>query len=253
MLYFRLEGLPSNPLLVLVHSLGADHGMWDLQMPQLLRHYQILRMDLRGHGASECTPGDYSIELLARDVLYLIDKTRRARFSYCGLSLGGMIGQWIGAHVGERVDGLILANTSPCVPDPSIFGDRIKTVLDHGMAAIEPQVMSRCFSARTLAARIPTVESIRTILLATNPLGYAGCCAAIRDMDLRPLLPAIKAPVLVIGGTEDVSTPWYGNGDVLVDSIPGAQGVQLPATHLSNVEEPLLFTAAMLDFFRPAP
>lgn len=253
MLYFRLEGLPSNPLLVLVHSLGTDHGMWDLQMPQLLRHYQILRMDLRGHGASECTAGDYSIELLARDVLNVISKTKQARFSYCGLSLGGMIGQWIGAHACERIDGLALANTSACVPDPSVFGDRIRTVLDHGMGAIEPRVMARCFSAHTLAAVNPTVESIRTVLLSTNPVGYAGCCAAIRDMDLRPLLPTIKTRVLVIGGTEDVSTPWYGNGDVLVDSIPGAQGVQLPAAHLSNVEEPLLFTSALLDFFRLAP
>jgi 3-oxoadipate enol-lactonase len=253
MLYFRLEGLSSNPMLVLVHSLGADHGMWDLQMPQMLRHYQILRMDLRGHGASQAIPGDYSIELLARDILDLIGKTRRERFSYCGLSLGGMIGQWMGAYASERIDGLVLANTSPHVPDPSVFGDRIRTVLDHGMSAIEPQVMSRCFSPHTLAAGNPTVESIRTVLLATNPVGYAGCCAAIRDMDLRPLLPRIKTPVLVIGGIQDISTPWFGNGDVLVNAIPRAQGVRLPAAHLSNVEEPSLFTTAMLDFFTSLP
>ena len=111
-IYYRLEGSARNPLLVLVHSLGTDHGMWDPQMPALLRHFQVLRLDVRGHGASDAPAGDYTIAQLAGDVLAAVDVSGRERFAFCGLSLGGMIGQWLGAHVPERIDRLVLANTS---------------------------------------------------------------------------------------------------------------------------------------------
>ncbi len=247
-IYYRLEGAAARPLLVLVHSLGADHGMWDPQMPALLSRFQVLRLDLRGHGASDAPAGEYTIAQLARDVLATVDAAGRGRFSYCGLSLGGMIGQWVGAHAADRIERLILANTSPRVADPSLFDTRRVTVLEKGMRAIEDAVMQRFFSARTLAAPNPIAESVRSVLLATNPVGYAGCCAAIRDMDHRPLLPRIQSPTLVIGGDHDLSTPWAGHGEVLVNGIPGARAVQLAATHLSNVERPSSFTRALFDF-----
>ena len=250
-IYYRLEGAPGRPLLVLVHSLGADHGMWDPQMPALLSRFQVLRLDLRGHGASDTPAGDYTIPQLARDVLAAVDAAGRDRFSYCGLSLGGMIGQWFGANAGDRIERLILANTSPRVADPSMFETRRVTVLEKGMRAIEDAVMQRFFSARTLASPNPVAESVRAVLLATNPVGYAGCCAAIRDMDHRPLLPRIQSPTLVIGGDHDLSTPWAGHGEVLANGIPGARAVQLAATHLSNVERPSSFTRALFDFLLP--
>ena len=250
-IYYRLEGAAARPLLVLVHSLGADHGMWDPQMPALLSRFQVLRLDLRGHGASDVPAGDYSIAQLARDVLAAVDAAGRGGFAYCGLSLGGMIGQWLGAHSGERIDRLILANTSPRVADPSLFEARRVTVLEKGMRAIEDAVMQRFFSARTLASGDAVAESVRAVLLATNPVGYAGCCAAIRDMDHRPLLPRIQVPTLVIGGEQDLSTPWAGHGEVLAEGIPGARAVQLAATHLSNVERPSSFTRALFDFLLP--
>src|SRR6476659_10116758 len=110
-IYYRLEGRPDLPLIVLVHALGTDHGLWDPQMPALLRHFQVLRLDLRGHGASDAPEGDYSIPLLAGDVLAAVNMTQRERFAYCGLSIGGMIGQWLGANVAGRIDRLVLANT----------------------------------------------------------------------------------------------------------------------------------------------
>ena len=223
-IYYRLEGASSRPLLVLVHSLGADHGMWDPQMPALLSRFQVLRLDLRGHGASDVPAGDYTIAQLARDVLAAVDAavlgTGRDRFAYCGLSLGGMIGQWLGANAGDRIERLVLANTSPRMADPSLFDARRATVLEQGMRAIEDSVMQRFFSARTLASGNPVAESVRSVLLATNPVGYAGCCAAIRDMDHRALLDRIQTPTLVIGGDHDVSTPWVGHGEILAASIP---------------------------------
>jgi 3-oxoadipate enol-lactonase/4-carboxymuconolactone decarboxylase len=250
-IYYRLEGSPAKPLLVLAHSLGADHGMWDPQMPALLRHFQVLRPDLRGHGASDSPAGDYTIPQLGGDVLAAVDAAGRERFAYCGLSLGGMIGQWLGANAAGRIHHLVLANTSARVGDPSLFEARRTTVLQQGIRAIEEAVMQRFFSARTLQSGNPAAESIRTVLLATSPAGYAGCCAAIRDMDHRPLLGGIATPTLVIGGDLDISTPWAGHGDVLAAGIPGARAVQMAAAHLSNVERPSGFSTALFDFLLP--
>jgi 3-oxoadipate enol-lactonase len=244
-IYYRLEGSPEKPLLVLVHSLGTDHGMWDPQMQTLLSHFQVLRLDLRGHGASDVPAGDYTIAQLAADVLAV---TPRHRFSYCGLSLGGMIGQWLAAHHPERIERLALANTSPRVADPSQFEIRRQAVLAEGLGAVEPAVMQRFFSTPSG----PIAESVRSTLLSTNPVGYAGCCAAIRDMDNRLLLPSIKVPTLVIGGDQDASTPWEGNGSVLASQIPGANTAKIAAAHLSNLDSPADFTHALLSFLLPA-
>jgi 3-oxoadipate enol-lactonase/4-carboxymuconolactone decarboxylase len=135
--------------------------------------------------------------------------------------------------------------------DPGLFEVRRAAVLERGMSAIEEPVMQRFFSARVLSSGSAAVESIRTALLATSPVGYAGCCAAVRDMDQRPTLAGIQVPVLVIAGDQDLSTPWTGHGDVLAGGIPGARAVRLAAAHLSNVERPSSFTAALFDFLLP--
>jgi 3-oxoadipate enol-lactonase/4-carboxymuconolactone decarboxylase len=252
-IFYRLEGAADKPLLVLVHSLGVDHGLWDPQMPAMLRYFQVLRVDLRGHGASDAPQGDYTIEQLGRDVIAAVDSARRESFAYCGLSLGGMIGQWLGANAAHRIKHLVLANTSPRVGAPELFDARRKAVLEGGMSAVENAVMERYFSPRVLASSNPQVATSRTALLAANPVGYAGCCAAIRDMDQRPLLARIGVPTLVIGGSLDAATPWEGHGDLLAASIPGARSVVLEAAHLSNVELPSAFTNALFDFLLPPP
>ncbi len=251
-IYYRLEGSGSRPLLVLVHSLGTDHGMWDLQLPALMEHFQVLRIDLRGHGASDVPPGEYSIAQLSEDVLAVTGAIGRSSFSYCGLSLGGMIGQWLGAHTTGVIERLILANTSPRMADPKLFEERRKLVLVKGMGAIEEAVMGRFFTAPALVSGNPIIDSIRTTLLTTDPTGYAGCCAAIRDMDQKASLSEIRIPVLVIGGDEDVSTPWVGHGEFLEQHIADAKAVLLHAAHLSNVEQPASFSSALLDFLLPA-
>jgi 3-oxoadipate enol-lactonase/4-carboxymuconolactone decarboxylase len=250
-IFYRLEGAAEKPLLVLAHSLGVDHGLWDPQMAALLRYFQVLRVDLRGHGASDSPAGDYTIEQLGRDVIAAVDSTARERFAYCGLSLGGMIGQRLGANVPERITHLVLANTSPRVGAPELFEARRKAVLEGGMIAVESAVMKRFFSGRVLASANPQVATSRTALLAANPIGYAGCCAAVRDMDQRPLLSSIRVPTLVIGGSLDAATPWEGHGDLLASAIPGARSVVLEAAHLSNVELPSAFTNTLFDFLLP--
>jgi 3-oxoadipate enol-lactonase / 4-carboxymuconolactone decarboxylase len=245
--YYRFTGPDGAPVLMLAHSLGQDHGMWDPQAEDLSRYFRVLRYDVRGHGASSVTAGDYRIEQLGADALALADALGIDRFAFCGLSLGGMIGQWLAAHAPDRLTAAVLANTSSRADAPRMESRRT-AVLAGGMASVADVVMGRFFSPRGLAANSPTVAASRRTLLATDPVGYAGCCAAIRDMQLTSQLHRIRIPVLIVDGTLDISLPWQGHGDVLAREIRDARIVHLAAAHLSNLEAPRMFTAAVLAF-----
>ena len=251
--YYRLDGADGRPMLVFSHSLGCDHTQWDPQTADLLPYFRVLRYDLRGHGATDVPPGDYTIELLANDVLAIAGALNIAQFAFCGLSLGGMIGQWLAAHAPGRLSHVVLANTSSRLPDSAPMETRRRTVLDRGMAAVESAVMGRFFSPERVAANPPVVAGIRRVLLATSPAGYAGCCAAVRDMNQTSSLSAIRTPTLIIAGDHDLSTPWEAHGAVIAREIPQAEVVHLPTAHLSNLERPRSFSAALLRFLRAAP
>ena len=250
-IFYRLEGQHGKPVLVLSHSIGTDHGMWASQAADLLPHFQILRYDARGHGASDAPPGEYSIELLGRDVVALADLLGIDKFAFCGLSLGGAIGQWLGNHASGRLTRLVLANTSPQFTPRSNWESRIKMVSEGGMSSIVEIAMQRFFSVETLARDESYAGSIKSVLLGTNTVGYLGCCAALRDFDSRPWLNQIRVPTLIIAGDRDVSTPWGGHGEILASQIPGAKSLRLPAAHLSNLERPHSFSAALLGFLLP--
>ena len=251
--YYRIDGNDDRPVLLFSHSLGCDHTQWDAQATALQAHFRVLRSDLRGHGATETSPGDYSVELLARDALALVDALGIGQFAFCGLSLGGMIGQWLAANARGRVTHLVLANTSARFPDPAPMETRRRTVLERGMPAIADSIMQRFFTAESLATELPAAATTRRIVLTTNPVGYAGCCAAVRDLNQTAVLNAIRARVLIIVGDRDISTPWDGHGDVLAREIAQAHVVRLPTAHLSNLERPRSFTAALMRFLLPEP
>jgi 3-oxoadipate enol-lactonase / 4-carboxymuconolactone decarboxylase len=247
-LFYRLEGNPGQPVLVLSHSIGADHGMWEPQVLDLLEHFQVLRYDIRGHGASDTATGEYAVEQLGKDVLAITDALGIQRFAFCGLSLGGAVGQWLGVNAPQRIQGLILANTAPRFGPPEQWETRKRTVMEKGMSAILELAMQRFFSGEFLKRRDPQIESLKSVFLSTNPVGYAGCCAALRDFDQTALLGRISAPTLVIAGKYDVSTPWTGHGEILRHNIAGSKVVQLDAAHLSNLERPHSFTSAVAEF-----
>ncbi len=252
-LYYRLEGADDKPVVVLSHSLGLDHGMWDAQVADLAPHFRVLRYDTRGHGASMVPTGDYTIEQLGKDVLALTDALGIETFAFCGLSLGGMIGQWLAIHAPDRLTHLVLANTTARVAEPSAMEARRTTVLAGGMPAIVDTVMSRFFTEASLRRHPPAVASARRTVLATSAVGYAGCCAAIRDMDQRDALARITVPTLVIAGDLDVSMPWTPHSEQLASSIQAATVVRLKAAHLSNLEQPRSFSAALFRFLLPKP
>ena len=245
--YYRLDGRDDRPIVMLSHSLGQDHSMWDPQAADLGEHYRVLRYDIRGHGASEATPGDYSVEQLGRDALAIADGLHIEHFAFCGLSLGGMIAQWLALNAADRITALVLANTSPR-PDAKAMETRRQTVLQSGMAAVTEIVMGRFFSPRLLKANSPHVAGARRVLLSTDPEGYAGCCAAVRDTDFTAELANIKPHTLVIAGDLDVSLPWSGHSEVLAVRIRRPRVVHLKAAHLSNLDQPRSFSAALHAF-----
>lgn len=250
-LFYRLEGKAGAPVLVLSHSIGTDLAMWEPQIADLLPHFQVLRYDTRGHGASDAPKGEYSIELLGRDVLGLTDALGIEKFAFCGLSMGGAVGQWLALNAPERLTSLVLANTSPQFGPRANWEARIKAVREGGMAAIVDMVMQRFFAAEAISRGDVYANSVKSVFLGTDPVGYSGCCAALRDVDNRTTLSKIRTRVLVIAGDKDVSTPWEGHGVVLAREISGARVVRLPATHLSNIERPRSFTMALLEFLQP--
>jgi 3-oxoadipate enol-lactonase/4-carboxymuconolactone decarboxylase len=250
-IYFRLEGRETAPALVLSHSLGLDHGMWDGQMPDFTSRFRVLRYDIRGHGASDAPPGDYTIDGLGHEALGLLDHAGLDRAAWCGVSLGGMIGQWIAASAPDRLSALVLANTSPRIADPAAIDARRKTVLADGMAAVVDAAMARFFTPALLSASPPRVASARETFLRTDAAGYAGAAAAVRDWNFGGEIGRIRTPTLVISGDADASMPWESHGALLASAIRGATAARLAAAHLSNVELPRTFTRTVLEFLSP--
>ncbi len=245
-LAYRFDGPDVAPVLMLSNSLGTAMTMWEPQMAAFTGRYRVLRYDTRGHGASDAPAGSYGLDRLGRDVIELIDALDLERVNFCGLSLGGMTGQWLGMRAPQRLDRLILANTSGFMGPPSGWDARIGTALSQGMAPLAEASLQRWFTPGFLAAR-PDLSAIEAGLLATPPHGYAGCCAAIRDMDLRRFAALIATPTLVIAGSLDPATP-LDHAQALVEAVPEARLSILQAAHLSNVERPGEFAEAVLSF-----
>lgn len=249
-LNYRLEGPVDAPVLMLSNSLGTTLEMWDSQVPAFSEHFRVLRYDTRGHGGSSVTPGPYSIEQLGRDVLDLVDTLGIDRFAFCGLSMGGLIGQWLGINASERLTRLVICNTGAKIGTDEVWNERIDTVLKGGEQAMRDMrdaSIARWFTP-AFAEREPAVASrITQMIASTSPAGYAANCAAVRDADYREQLGAVKVPTLIVCGSKDpVTTPEHGR--FIQERIVGAERVEFEAAHLSNVETGDGFTRGVLDF-----
>lgn len=248
--YHQLEGPEDAPVLVLSNSLGTTLRMWDKQAPALSEHFCLLRYDHRGHGGSSVPSGPYRIEDLTRDVLVLLDRLEVERFSFCGLSIGGMVGMWLAGEASERVERLVLCCTSARFA-PETFDSRARTVRADGVSAIADAVVDRWFTPAYGEGSPEVVEWARRMLLETPAEGYAGCCEAVRDADLSRRLGTISAPTLVIAGADDPAAPPDQAG-LLRDSIPDASLEVIPhAAHLANIEQPEAVTQAILEHLSP--
>nr|WP_100549240.1 MULTISPECIES: 3-oxoadipate enol-lactonase [unclassified Pseudomonas] len=249
-LFYRLDGPVDAPVLVLSNSLGTDLHMWDAQVAAFAERFRVLRYDTRGHGQSLVTDGLYSIEQNGRDVLALLDALDIAKAHFCGLSMGGLIGQWLAINAPQRIQRLVLCNTAAKIGSPEVWTPRIDTVLRDGQAAmlaLRDASIDRWFTPEFAQAQPALVEPVVGMLAATSPQGYAANCAAVRDADFREQVASIIAPTLIVCGTADaVTTPEHGR--FIQERIRGAELVEFHAAHLSSVEAGELFTRRVLDF-----
>jgi len=246
-IYWRADGAADKPVLVLLNSIGCDLSLYDLVVPMLTPDFRVLRIDTRGHGASDAPAGDYSLDLLADDVLAVMDAAGAAKASICGTSLGAMIAMALAPKAPERVEALVLACTSPAM-DPSTWDQRLALIRAEGLSAIVDAVMGRFFSDAFRVQHPEVVETVRTGMLAQNPDGYCGCGAAIRDMALLEALPAISAPTLVLIGAKDMATPFEGHAERIVSAIPGARHAVVEGAHLPSLEAPAALAGAVRGF-----
>ncbi len=247
--HYRTEGREDAPVLVLSNSLGTDFTLWDAQVPAFSARFRVLRYDTRGHGQTAVAAGPYTLDRLGRDAVALLDALGVARAHFCGISLGGMSGMWLGAQAASRIDRLVLCNTSSYMPTAEMWNARIAAVERDGMGAVAEPVIGRWFTDEFRASHPDAVERVRRVLLQTSPAGYAACSAAIRDMDQRKSIEGIRAPTLVIAGSRDPSTPPE-MGRSLAAAIPGATYRELDAAHLSNIQQAAAFNDAVLQFLR---
>lgn len=247
-LYWKVEGSEDRPPLLLLNSIGTDLSLWDAAVPHLLRHFRLVRMDTRGHGASDAPSGDYRLVDLARDAVAVLDAAGIERAAVAGVSLGGMVAMELALAAPHRVSALALICTSAAM-DRSNWADRVEKVRAEGTQAIADLAMQRFLSSRFAETHEATAETIRRGLIAMSDEGYAGAAAAIRDTALADRIGLISGPTVVISGRRDVSTPGPDHGDRIAARIPHAQVVHLDCGHLAPLEVPTSLAASLIQFF----
>jgi 3-oxoadipate enol-lactonase len=246
-IHYQWDGPTAAPTLVLSNSLGTNLALWDLQVPVFSKHFRVLRYDSRGHGQTSATSGEYSVEILARDVLDLLDALKLQRVNFCGLSVGGMTGMWLAANAPQRLDKLVLCNTSPKIGTADGWNTRIQAVREGGTRSVAQTVVERWFTPDFRAKNPAIVEKTKSMIESTSREGYLGTCAAVRDFDFWASLKNISPPALVIAGTHDVAaTPV--DAQKLAREIKAAHCVELAAAHISNIEDAGRFTDAVSTF-----
>jgi 3-oxoadipate enol-lactonase len=244
-LHYHLQGAENGPVVIFSNGLGTTTAMWQAQLQPLEGRFRILRFDTRGHGLSSVPEGPYTIEMLSKDVLGLASALRIEKFHFCGISMGGQIGQWLIHNAPERVKSVTMSNTGLKIGNDEGWNGRIAKIRAEGMISIVAAVTDRWFTPAFTAKSPDVVAKFRDAFLAVNPAGYTACCAAVRDADFRNVKRAAKIPpALVIAGAHDRATP-PADGKLLADSLPGAKFLELDAAHLANVEAHSHFTDAL--------
>jgi 3-oxoadipate enol-lactonase len=253
-IHYGWDGPEAGPVVMLSHSLASDRKMWDPQVKPLVESgYRVLRYDHRGHGRSQVAPGDYSIEILAGDAIGLMDGLEIGKVHFVGLSMGGMVGQLLGATHGDRLLSLTLSSTASYMPPIELWQERIAAVGEHGLGAVADGTIDRWFT-KAGQTRLPeAVRQIHATILATPVDGFCACCAAIRDMDLRGALGAISAPTLITVGEHDQGTP-VSAAQFIHENIANSQlTIVSDAAHMLNVEQAALFNRTLLGFLQSLP
>lgn len=254
-LSFEVTGPEDAPVLMFCHALGGDRSMWDSQVEALSSAYRILRYDLRGHGRSAIFEGDFSLEDLASDALNVLDHYGISRMHFCGLSLGGMVGQWLGIHAQDRLQSLTIVDSAPQMGTLETWNQRIQQIERAGMSSIADATMSRWFTEDFRKREPHIVDHFKSILEATSPAGYIACAQVVRDASVSggdlERFRSVRVPTLVVTGKFDAAaTP--AACEAMASHIAGSRFQELMAAHISPVEASATLSAALSDFLEQA-
>jgi 3-oxoadipate enol-lactonase len=245
--YYEYEDFGNDKIIVFSNSLGTDLKMWESQIDILSHHFNILRMDTRGHGKSTIKQDEVSIGELGKDVVELLDALNLDKVYFCGLSMGGLIGQWLGIHHGSRFEKIILSNTAAKIGTQESWNTRIEQVKAQGLESILDGTAERWFTAEFRNNNPDKVNEVLNAFKNNSLRGYTANCAAVRDADFRDQLHELEVPVLVISGLQDQVTT-VEDGKFLARRIPVSKHISLNAAHLSSVECAEEFSKHILHF-----
>ena len=248
-LHYQTFGDHTKPALVFSNSLGTHLKMWQSQIEFFQKHFYVICYDTRGHGESSTPRGPYSIDQLGLDVISLLDHLTISKASFCGISMGGLTGQWLAIHHPERFNHVIVCNTSAKIGTEQAWSDRANLVLEQGLQPIAETAASRWFTESFIQSHTTIVESLSNDLAAGSAEGYAYCCMALAKADLREDIRSISIPVLVIAGAQDPVTT-ITDGQFMVDRIPESELFEIEASHISNIEQPTVFNEKVFSFIQ---
>jgi len=244
---YKIQGTPNSPVLMFSNSLGSSMEMWDELIPYLVPYFRVLQYDTRGHGQSELTAGSYTVELLGKDVIYLLDKLNIDKVYFCGLSMGGLVGQWLGIHHPERLEKLIISNSDSKIGTVDGWNERIKTINENGLASIVESTMAKWFTDTYSKSNPNRFSEMTQMFLDNSPDGYTACCAVVRDADFRNHLNTISVETLIITGDEDDVTN-VAQAEKMLQLIPNAKLKVFHARHLPSTELPSEYAEALINF-----
>lgn len=248
----RVEGPQDAPALVFSNSLGTTLEMWDAQAARFSKDYRVVRYDTRGHGGSVVSEGAYSFDLLGGDVVAILDALQIEKAHFCGISMGGFTGLWLGLNAGARMRSIAVCNSAAKIGTPEAWNTRAAMVREKGRAAMQELAdssPSRWFTAAFTEAQPAVVQRAQSWIANVDPQGYAGCCDALAGADVRDQIARISVPTLIVAGSADPVTT-VADGEFMQQRIPGARLVAVPASHLSNLEAPAAFDEALAQFLR---
>lgn len=246
--FYLTDGDPQKPAIIFSNSLGTDHSMWDGQLEVLRRNFYLIRYDTRGHGLTSAPKGPYTIEQLANDALALLDYLSIDKAMFCGISMGGLIGQWLAIHAPHRIEALVIANTAPKIGTELAWTERAALVRKQGLSTIAESAPSRWFTPEFFGLYPKAVNELLVNLKNMNPEGYASCCEALATEDLREHISKINVPTLNISGTKDPVTT-LSDAKYIQSQISNSKLSEIPASHISNIEAEDEFNKALQSFF----
>jgi len=248
-LHYQTFGNTDKPALIFSNSLGTNLSMWQQQLDYFKAHFFVICYDTRGHGSSSAPQGPYTLEQLGLDVIHLLDHLKIQTASFCGISMGGLTGQWLAIHYPERFNHVVVCNTAAKIGQEQAWLERASLVREQGLKPIAATAASRWFTEPFIQSQTAIVKRLSNDLAAGSSEGYASCCEALAKADLRDQLKEIKVPVLIIAGTADPVTT-VEDAEFMLERIPNAQLAKINASHISNIEQPEIFKQIISDFIR---